>query len=96
MTARRAERARRAIVAMMFAGDRIVQPSGRPATDARRRAAPPAASAPAASASTSGAPAYRVDPFFPKTLPNNWIVGQVAGLAVDAQDHVWIIQRPGR
>ena len=37
---------------------------------------------------------YRVDPFFPKTLPNNWIVGQVAGLAVDAQDHVWIIQRP--
>jgi hypothetical protein len=22
-------------------------------------------------------------------LPNNWIMGQAAGVAVDAQDHVW-------
>jgi hypothetical protein len=40
-------------------------------------------------------PSFRVDPFWPKPLPNNWILGQVAGIAVDAQDHIWIIQRPG-
>ena len=26
--------------------------------------------------------------------PNDWIMGQAAGVAVDAQDHVWVIQRP--
>jgi DNA-binding beta-propeller fold protein YncE len=31
----------------------------------------------------------------PKALPKNWILGQVSGVAVDAQDHVWIIHRPG-
>lgn len=49
---------------------------------------------PSAAAPTEGAAGYRVDPFWPKQLPNNWIVGQVAGLAVDARDHVWIIHRP--
>ena len=39
-------------------------------------------------------PAFRVDPAWPKPLPNNWIMGQAAGVAVDAQDHVWVIQRP--
>ena len=29
-----------------------------------------------------------------EALPNNWIMGQAAGVAVDAQDHVWVIQRP--
>jgi DNA-binding beta-propeller fold protein YncE len=38
-------------------------------------------------------PSYQVDPFWPK-LPKQWILGQVAGLDVDANDHVWIIQRP--
>jgi DNA-binding beta-propeller fold protein YncE len=37
---------------------------------------------------------YRVDPFWPKRLPHDWIVGQVSGLAVDDRDHVWIIHRP--
>jgi DNA-binding beta-propeller fold protein YncE len=37
---------------------------------------------------------YRVDPFWPKRLPHDWIVGQVSGLAVDVRDHVWIIHRP--
>jgi hypothetical protein len=49
------------------------------------------ASAPAAAAET---PQFQVDPSWPKPLPNNWILGQVSGVAVDAQDHVWIIQRP--
>ena len=35
-----------------------------------------------------------VDPFWPQPLPNNWIIGQVAGLSVDADDNVWIIHRP--
>ena len=39
-------------------------------------------------------PQYKVDPSWPKELPNNWIMGQVGGLAVDAQDHVWVLQRP--
>jgi hypothetical protein len=39
-------------------------------------------------------PRFEVDPFWPRPLPNNWILGQIAGVAVDAQDHVWIIQRP--
>jgi hypothetical protein len=38
-------------------------------------------------------PTFRVDPSWP-TLPSQWTLGQVAGLAVDARDHVWIIQRP--
>ena len=42
-----------------------------------------------------GSPMYEVDPFWPKPLPNNWLLGAVGGMAVDAQDHVWIIQRPG-
>ena len=38
-------------------------------------------------------PHFQVDPFWPH-LPKQWILGQVAGVATDAQDHVWIIQRP--
>lgn len=41
-------------------------------------------------------PSFHVDPYWPKPLPNKWILGQVAGVAVDAHDHVWIIHRPGR
>ncbi len=37
---------------------------------------------------------FEVDPRFPPTLPNDWIVGQVAGIAVDGLDHVWIAHRP--
>src|SRR4051794_15033182 len=40
------------------------------------------------------APRFQVDPSWPQTLPNNWIMGQAAGIAVDAQDHVWVVQRP--
>jgi hypothetical protein len=41
----------------------------------------------------SAAPSYQVDPFWP-SVPEGWILGQVAGVAVDSRDHVWIIQRP--
>lgn len=38
---------------------------------------------------------FKVDPYWPKVLPNKWLLGQVAGVAVDRRDHIWIIQRPG-
>ena len=40
-------------------------------------------------------PKYQVDPAWPKELPNNWIMGQVGGMAVDSHDHIWVLQRPG-
>ena len=39
-------------------------------------------------------PTFRVDPLWPKPLPNKWIIGAVAGVAVDRHDHVWIVHRP--
>ena len=38
-------------------------------------------------------PQFRVDPFWP-SLPDDWMLGQAAGVAVDADDHVWLIHRP--
>jgi DNA-binding beta-propeller fold protein YncE len=42
----------------------------------------------------AASPAFRVDPFWPKPLPNNWIIGQIGGMAADAQDNIWVFQRP--
>jgi hypothetical protein len=39
------------------------------------------------------APRFEVDPLWPKPLPNHWILGNVIGVATDAQDHIWIIHR---
>lgn len=38
--------------------------------------------------------AYRVDTDWPRPLPNNWILGDVAGVAVDRRNHIWIVHRP--
>ena len=43
---------------------------------------------------TEDIPRFRVDPFWASELPNNWILGQVSGVAVDDNDHVWIVHRP--
>ena len=40
------------------------------------------------------APRFEVDPLWPKPLPNNWVLGQMIGLGIDAQDHV--LDRPSR
>ena len=48
----------------------------------------------AAAQKLGGVPQFQVDPFWPKPLPNNWILGQVSGVAVDKRGHVWIIHRP--
>src|ERR1700676_455434 len=39
-------------------------------------------------------PTFAVDAAWPKPLPNNWILGQVGGITVDWQGHIWIIHRP--
>src|SRR5262245_58887387 len=39
------------------------------------------------------APRFEVDPLWPKPLPNHWIIGSTIGVAVDADDHIWIIHR---
>ena len=39
------------------------------------------------------APTYDVDPLWPKPLPNHWLLGSVTGVAVDAQDHIWVVHR---
>ena len=41
------------------------------------------------------APRFEVDPMWPKPLPNHWVMGNVIGVSVDSQDHVWIIHRQG-
>ncbi len=50
--------------------------------------------APAGGAMGAKTPMFRVDAAWPGPLPNNWILGQVSGVAVDVQDHVWVLQRP--
>jgi hypothetical protein len=39
------------------------------------------------------APAFQVDPFWPKPLPDNWVTGEVGGTCIDSQDHVFIVTR---
>jgi hypothetical protein len=40
-------------------------------------------------------PIYQVEPLWPKTLPNHWLLGSVVGVSVDPQDRIWITHRPG-
>jgi len=46
-----------------------------------------------ASADRVDAPMFEVDPFWPKPLPNHWILGSVVGVGIDSQDNVYIIHR---
>jgi DNA-binding beta-propeller fold protein YncE len=48
----------------------------------------------AQAAVAADAPKFEVDAAWPKPLPNDWIMGQAAGVAVDANDNVWVLQRP--
>lgn len=47
----------------------------------------------AALQSTVEAPRFEVDPFWPKPLPNGWVLGTVIGVDVDANDNVYIVHR---
>jgi hypothetical protein len=42
---------------------------------------------------THGAPKFEVDPSWPKT-PNGWVYGEVASVATDEHDNVWVLHRP--
>ncbi len=39
------------------------------------------------------APVFEVDPYWPKPLPNGWLLGSTIGVGVDSRDHVFIIHR---
>ena len=39
-------------------------------------------------------PTFQPEPFWPKPLPENWVLGQVAGIAVGPDDRIWILHRP--
>jgi hypothetical protein len=44
-------------------------------------------------ANTPAPPPFRVDPKWP-TIPNNWVLGEVSSIAVDPEDHIWVLHRP--
>jgi DNA-binding beta-propeller fold protein YncE len=52
------------------------------------------ASASIAEAPSQDFPVFEIDPAWPK-IPNNWTLGQVASVASDANDNIWVLQRPG-
>src|SRR5260370_17753334 len=39
------------------------------------------------------APRFEVDPMWPKPLPNHWGYGNVIGVGVDTNDHIYLIHR---
>jgi len=41
----------------------------------------------------SGVPRYAYDPSWPKPLPERWVLGGLGGVCVDAQDHVFLLNR---
>jgi len=46
-----------------------------------------------ASAAQVMAPMFEVDPFWPKPLPNHWLLGSAVGVGVDSRDHVFVVHR---
>ena len=39
------------------------------------------------------APRFEVDPMWPKPVPNHWVFGNIIGVGVDMNDHIYIIHR---
>ncbi|HUG39546.1 MAG TPA: hypothetical protein VMM12_03620 [Longimicrobiales bacterium] len=39
------------------------------------------------------APVFEVDPFWPRPLPNRWLMGSAVGVGVDSRDHVFVVHR---
>jgi hypothetical protein len=46
-----------------------------------------------AAAQAKQAPRFEVDPYWPKAMPNNWVMGMTIGIGVSSDDHVWVIHR---
>ena len=64
---------------------------GAPAPPETETAAVPVATSPG---DPGDAAAFQFDPSWPKPLPDNWTLGNVVGVAVDARDHIWVLHRP--
>src|SRR5215471_335367 len=47
----------------------------------------------AAMAAGAGTPIFEVDPSWPK-VPAKWKLGDASSIAIDAQDHIWVLHRP--
>src|ERR1041385_7591886 len=45
-------------------------------------------------AAQRGVPKFEPDPYWPKTLPHNWMLEQVGGIFADSHDHIWVTSRP--
>jgi sugar lactone lactonase YvrE len=41
----------------------------------------------------TGVPKFEVDPYWPKPLPERWVTGEIGGVCIDSQDHVFVVQR---
>ena len=48
----------------------------------------------AGAGSPDAPPVFRVDASWPRELPNDWMLGSITSVFVDAQDHVWITHLP--
>ncbi|HEY7392231.1 MAG TPA: hypothetical protein VH640_27180 [Bryobacteraceae bacterium] len=81
-----------AVFAGMFAGVLGAQQS---AVEALQKAQVLERLAATAAASHKGtAPSFVLDPAWPKPLPHHWMIGDVGGIFVDRQDHIWVYHRP--
>jgi hypothetical protein len=47
-----------------------------------------------ASSTSKRVPVFEVDASWPPKLPNNWVLGQTPGVAIDSHDHIWVLHRP--
>ena len=75
---------RRTLIGVVIAGVVIALACGQAAMDDE---------ASAGAEQGSEAPMFEVDPFWPKPLPNHWLLGSTIGVGVDSRDHVFIIHR---
>jgi hypothetical protein len=50
-------------------------------------------SAQASKARAEKVPIFQLDSSWPK-IPSKWVLGEVSSVAADAQDHIWVLQRP--
>ena len=44
-------------------------------------------------AQATEAPKFEIDPYWPKPLPNHWVLGMSIGVWVDNNDHIWMVHR---
>lgn len=68
-------------------------PAGNGGTSAEAQPSGERVAAGSAAPSGPAAPRFEIDPFWPKPLPNHWLLGSTIGVSVDSRDHVWIVHR---